>query len=154
MREPMRMLLRSAALSAAGCLALTGGHALSRMSSREVGAAADTARGVAEGDARAGGLAEKCAIYHARFGGTRARLIMVMHDDVANYVVMEVSKGSRVPPSVPIAWLRGAFGGAEASWLGEFASPESALARAALLCPESIRCRIGEENCGPRTPLF
>ena len=33
---------------------------------------------------------ERCALYHARFGGRRAQLIAVMQGSVRNYVVMEV----------------------------------------------------------------
>jgi len=144
--------LPAMAMLAAGFLALTATHALQQSWAREVGGAAQRGQSPATGDVPNGeAAARQCAIYHARFGGTRARLVMVMQADVANYVVIEVSKGSRVVPTVATAWLRGAFGGAEASWLGEFASPDGALAMAARLCPQSMRCRIGEENCGPGT---
>jgi hypothetical protein len=144
----VRSLLGAAAWIATGWLAITAGHALHQP--RALAVAPQPVRSGPAAAAFPGAAAQhRCAIYHARFGGTRAQLIAVIADDVANYVVMEVSSGTRLPRSVPSAWLSAAFGAAETSWLGEFASPESALRRAASLCPESMRCRIGEENCGP-----
>jgi hypothetical protein len=135
---------------AAGFLALTAMHALNGSSAREVVDAGRSGDRPAPGATTAvQGAARQCAIYHARFGGVRAWLVKVMRSDVANYIVMEVSQGRRVLPNVETAWLAGAFSGAEAFWLGEFASAERALARAADLCPRFMRCRIGEENCGP-----
>ena len=34
----------------------------------------------------------RCALYHARFGGRRAQLIRVMQGSVWNYVIIEVGK--------------------------------------------------------------
>jgi hypothetical protein len=147
----MRGVLGAAALLATACVALTAGHALHRADARV------TADDRAEPGARAAagsaepGEPQRCAIYHARFGGTRAELVKLIVGDVANYVVLEVSRGTRLPPTVPSAWLKAAFGAAEPSWLGEFASPDSALQRAVRLCPASTRCAVGEENCGPAT---
>jgi hypothetical protein len=148
----MRGVLAAAALLATACVALTAGHALHRADARvapddrvEPGSMPDAGGWAVEGEP------QRCAIYHARFGGTRAELVRLVVGDVANYVVLEVSRGTRLPPSVPSAWLRAAFGAAEPAWLGEFASPDSALQRAARLCPASTRCAVGEQNCGPAT---
>ena len=140
--------LHAQAMLAAGLLALTGAHALHLHWARAVSDAPLATPLPSREDASAGSV-RRCAIYHARFGGTRAWLARVVAADVANYIVMEVSKGSRVVPTVQFAWLHGAFGGAEALWLGEFASAERALAKAVRLCPQTMRCRIGEVNCGP-----
>jgi hypothetical protein len=142
-RKPMHL----AAMVAAGVVVLTGAHALRQSWAREAPRSPDVAATSEAAEAVDPG--RHCAIYHARFGGSRARLLKVMRGDVANYVVIEVSRGNRVVPSVQRAWLRGAYGDAEPVWLGEFASPDSALAKAARLCPDTARCRRGEPNCGP-----
>jgi hypothetical protein len=148
----MRGVLGAAALLVTACVALTAGHALHRADAR-VAPDDRAAPGAVPGDTgwAAEGEPQRCAIYHARFGGTRAELVRLVVGDVANYVVLEVSRGTRLPPTVPSAWLRAAFGAAEPSWLGEFASPDSALQRAVRLCPASTRCAVGEQNCGPAT---
>jgi hypothetical protein len=144
----MRSLLGAAAFLATGLLAITAGRVLYQP--RVLATAPRPGASVPAAAAFPGAAAQRrCAIYHARFGGTRAQLVVVIAVDVANYVVMEVASGARLPPSIPSAWLRAAFGAAETFWLGEFASPESALRRAASLCPESMRCLIGTPNCGP-----
>jgi hypothetical protein len=143
----MRARLGAAALMATAGVVFTAGHALHRPDTTDdrarLGPGADAVGSAA--------VPQRCAIYHARFGGTRAELVRLIVGDVANYVVLEVSRATRLPPTVPSAWLRAAFGAAEPFWLGEFASPDSALRRAARLCPESVRCAIGEANCGPAT---
>ena len=143
MLEPMRM----AALVAAGLVLMTGALALRERAERAAIRSdwrppGDRAEEAVDSDRR-------CSIYHARFGGTRARLVRIARGNVANYVVVEVSRGSRVLPSVQRAWLRAAFGEGEMVWLGEFAAPDTALSRAARLCPEAARCRPGEPDCGP-----
>jgi hypothetical protein len=146
----MRNVLTAAALAAVGALAFTLSHALVESWGRKGGRAKLPVPPRSEGELAAReGAARQCAIYHARFGGQRARLLKIMRADVANYVVIDVAQGRSRVPNTQIAWLRGAFGGADAAWLGEFTSAERALARAADLCPLTMRCRIGEESCGP-----
>jgi len=90
----------------------------------------------------------RCAIAHARFGGRRAQLIQVMQGEVPNYVVLEVGKRSPLAPFQRNDWLRAAYGSGEHTWLGEFSSAQAAMARAAKLCPPSLRCWPGEADCG------
>ena len=135
-----------AALLAGGLLALTGWVELTERARRPSADASQLARARPDETVDPGRL---CSIYHARFGGARARLVRILRGDVANYVVIDVSRGSRVLPSVQRAWLRSAFGEGETVWLGEFASAETALNRAARLCPEETRCERGAPDCGP-----
>jgi hypothetical protein len=92
---------------------------------------------------------ERCAINHARFGGSRAQMYKVIKDGVANYVVMEV--GSKRDPLMRFVrkdWLRVAYGeDAQQVWLGGFGSSDAALARAAELCPLQERCLPGDAGC-------
>jgi hypothetical protein len=138
--------LSIAALIAAGLVVLSGAHALRQ---GWVRGPARTITAAERPEMAQSGASAACAIYHARFGGSRSHLVKVVRGDVANFVVIEVSRGNRVVPSVQRAWLRGAYGEVEPVWLGEFASPDSALARAVRLCPDGSRCRRGEPNCGP-----
>jgi hypothetical protein len=94
-----------------------------------------------------------CALDYARFGGQRAQLIKAVRGTVANFVVLEVAGRDPLQRSQRIRWLRAAYGDAEHVWLGEFASPEAALARAAELCPPAWRCRETDAGCGRVTPL-
>jgi len=90
----------------------------------------------------------RCAISHARFGGRRAQLIMVMRGSVPNYVVVEVGRRSPLAPFQRNDWLRAAYGSGEHTWLGDFGSAQAAVARAARLCPPALRCWPGEADCG------
>jgi len=100
-------------------------------------------------EATAAGLG-RCALYHARFGGQRAQLIKVMNGSVRNYVVVEIGKRDPRMPSLRSNWLKSAYGEGEHTWLGEYASADTALAKAASLCPPSSRCWPGEADCGPK----
>jgi hypothetical protein len=91
----------------------------------------------------------RCAIYHARFGSRRAQLVRVMKGPVPNYIVMETGKRDPLARSLRSRWLHAAYGDAEPVWLGDFASAEAALSRAAQLCPPELRCWPGEPHCGP-----
>jgi hypothetical protein len=97
---------------------------------------------------------ERCALYHARFGGQRAQLVQVMRGGVANFVVMEVGKRDPLMRVQRSRWLNAAYGEAEHFWLGEFSSAEGALARAAQFCPPALRCWPGDADCGPKDQLF
>jgi hypothetical protein len=97
---------------------------------------------------------DRCALYHARFGGQRAQLVQVMQGGVANFVVMEIGKRDPLMRVQRSRWLNAAYGEAEHFWLGEFSSAEAALARAAQFCPPALRCWPGEANCGPKDQLF
>jgi hypothetical protein len=92
----------------------------------------------------------RCAIHRARFGGRRAHLVKVMKGGVPNYVVLEVGKRDPLLRLQRVDWLRAVYGGAEQTWLGEYGSAESALMRAARLCPAALRCWPGEPGCGPQ----
>lgn len=134
-----------AAIAAAGLLLLTLAVAYSQRG-REDGPRSprrDT-RSVDAAPATSG----RCAIAHARFGGRRAQLVMVMQGSVPNYVVVEVGRRSPLAPFQRNDWLHAAYGGGEHTWLGEFSSAEAAMAKAARLCPPSLRCWPGEADCG------
>jgi len=135
-----------AAIAVAGLLLLTAVHAVGRRgteaeqpSPRE---AANSREAMAAGSGR-------CALYHARFGGRRAQLIKVMRGSVSNYVVLEVGKRDPSMRSLRSNWLKANYGDAEHVWLGEYGSADSAVARAARLCPPASRCWPGEAGCGP-----
>jgi hypothetical protein len=110
------------------------------------------------GASRSGNAAEpaweRCAIYHARFGGQRAQLVRAMREGVANFVVLEMGKRDPVLRVQRTLWLRAAYGEVEHAWLGEFSSAEAAMARAALFCPPALRCWLGEAGCGPKDQLL
>jgi hypothetical protein len=95
-----------------------------------------------------------CAIYHARFGGNRARLVKLMRGQVLNYVVLEVPRRNPSMSSIQRNWLRAAYSEMEPVLLGEFNSVEAALAKAATLCEPSLRCRHDAPDCGPNDRPF
>jgi hypothetical protein len=92
----------------------------------------------------------RCALYHARFGGRRAQLILIPQGPVRNYVIIEVGKTDPVSHILRSTWLRAAYGEAEHVWLGEYGSAEAAIRSAARLCPASERCWVEESGCGPK----
>jgi hypothetical protein len=138
--------LAVAALLAAAALGLSALHALDQRWGRGLAVAPGPPPSE---EALTRNEVRRCSIYHARFGGTSARLAKLVRADVASYVVMEVSRGGHVVPGVQMAWLRGAFDGAEPVWVGHFTSTAGALARAASLCPQARRCETEEPACGP-----
>src|SRR5205814_736111 len=91
-----------------------------------------------------------CAHAHARFGGWRAQLSRVTKGSVRNYVVVEVGKRDPAMRSLRSNWLKANYGDAEHVWLGEYASAEAAMERAARLCLPDRRCWPGEADCGPQ----
>lgn len=95
-----------------------------------------------------------CAIYHARFGGNRAKLVKLLRGQVLNYVVLEVPRRDPSMTSIQRNWLRAAYSEMEPVVLGEFTSVEAALAKAAALCGPALRCRYGEPDCGPNEKPF
>jgi hypothetical protein len=139
--------LSVAALAAAGLVLLTGAYAFSHRAAKLEEPAPRS--GSSSGDEAAAVVTGRCAINHARFGGQRAQMFKVTKDGVANYVVMEV--GSRRDPLMRFIrndWLRMAYGeAAQRIWLGSFSSTDAALARAAELCPPSLRCLPGDAGC-------
>ena len=134
-----------AALAAAGLLLLTLAAAYSQRGKKDAPRSPDRDTRSVEVAPTASG---RCAIAHARFGGRRAQLIQVMQGEVPNYVVLEVGKRSPLAPFQRNDWLRAAYGSGEHTWLGEFSSAQAAIARAARLCPPSLRCWPGEADCG------
>jgi hypothetical protein len=137
--------LAIAAMVAAGLLALTlivayvgsdagGDRGFSREAVRSVEAVPETTN--------------RCAIFQARFGGSRADLVKVMRGSVANYVVLEVGKRDPLLRRQRSVWLRGAYGDGEQTWIGSFSSPDAAMTRAVGLCPAQLRCWPGDAACG------
>ena len=92
----------------------------------------------------------RCALYHARFGGRRAQLILIPQGAVRNYVIIEVGKTDPASRILRSTWLRAAYGEAEHVWLGEYGSAEAAIRSAARHCPASERCWAEESGCGPK----
>jgi hypothetical protein len=142
----MAKSLVTAALAAAGLVMLTGAVAVTQRLAKVEEAPRPAIRSSADAAAAA---TERCAINHARFGGSRAQMYKVSKDGVANYVVMEV--GSKRDPLMRFVrkdWLRVAYGeDAQHVWLGGFGSGDAALARAAELCPPHLRCLPGDAGC-------
>jgi hypothetical protein len=135
----------TAAVLAAGLVLLTGAYAYSQrgseaelLSPREV---AHSREAMVTGSGR-------CALYHARFGGQRAQLIVVTKGSVRTYIVMEVGKRDPTMRSLRSKWLKANYGDAEHVWLGEYGSADAALARAVRLCPPASRCWPGDTDCG------
>jgi hypothetical protein len=95
----------------------------------------------------------RCAIFQARFGGSRADLVKVMRGSVANYVVLEIGRRDPLLRRQRAVWLRGAYGDGEQAWIGSFSSPDAAMTRAVKLCPAHLRCWPGEAECGSRQAI-
>jgi hypothetical protein len=91
----------------------------------------------------------RCAISQARFGARGAQLVKVMKGSVPNYVVIETGKRDPLMRLQRSRWLRAAYGDGEQTWLGEFASAETAMTKATRLCPADLRCWPGDTDCGP-----
>ena len=143
---PGMIALKCVGLAALGLLALTAAHAVGERSNapeppsrREPGFAREAA---ATGP-------ERCRLYHARFDGGRAELLRVSTGDVYTYLVVELGKRDPAMRMVRRTWLRATYGEADRIWLGEFASAEAAMLRAALYCPAAQRCWPGESACAP-----
>ncbi|MBO0742660.1 MAG: hypothetical protein J2P51_14700, partial [Hyphomicrobiaceae bacterium] len=96
----------------------------------------------------------RCALYHARFGGRRAQLILITQGPVRNYVIIEVGRSDPASRILRSTWLRAAYGEAEHVWLGEYGSAEAAITSAARLCPASERCWADESGCGPKEDVL
>jgi hypothetical protein len=136
----------SIAAVAATCLVLlTCAYAANK---HDGGAEPPSPRDYAREDAAA--QSERCALYHARFGGRRALLFRIMRGSVPNYVVMEVGKRDPAMTSLRSTWLKAAYGDVEHVWLGEYASADAAMAKAESLCPPARRCWPNEAGCGPQ----
>jgi hypothetical protein len=95
----------------------------------------------------------RCAIFQARFGGSRADLVKVMRGDVANYVVLEMGRRDPLLRRQRVIWLRGAYGDGEQTWIGSFSSPDAAMMRAVKLCPVHLRCWPGDAQCGSKEDI-
>jgi len=135
------------ALGMLGLVALTAAHAIgTRDPQPEQPSRSEAA--YSSGVATTG--SDRCALYHARFGGRRAELIQVTQGGVRNYVVIEVGKRDPALRTLRSTWLRAAYGEGEHVWLGEWGSAEAAMLRAARLCPAAQRCWPGERDCGPK----
>ena len=63
--------------------------------------------------------------------------------------MVEVVKRDTSMRSLRSKLLKAIYGDDEHVWLGEYGSADSALARAARLCPPASRCWPGEAGCGP-----
>jgi hypothetical protein len=134
------------ALGLLALLVLTAAHAiLARDSANE-----QSRRAAVHAQEAAAVGSSRCALYHARFGGRRAQLILIMQGPVRNYVIIEVGKRDPTSRLLRSTWLRAAYGEAEQVWLGEYGSAAAAVTRAARLCPASERCWAEDSGCGPK----
>ena len=139
------------ALALLALVVLTAAHAIV---ARDGAARSPSRHTAAQSRQAAVATSNRCTLYHARFGGSRAQLILITLGSVRNYVIIEVGKrdpGLRILRST---WLQAAYGEAEHVWLGEYGSAEAAINSAARLCPESERCWTGESGCGPKEELM
>ena len=138
---------RTAAGLAAGVLMLlTWAHAASRPPAEARPSLRDVAFAREAGEVETAGT-ERCMLFHARFGGSRAQLVRVTRDGIRNYVVMDVGRRDPSLRSLRSRWLTATYGEAEHIWLGDFTSAEAALAAAAQLCPPARRCLPQESGC-------
>jgi hypothetical protein len=134
------------ALALLALLLLTAAHAILARDS----ANPPSRRAVVRAHEAAAAGSSRCTLYHARFGGRRAQLILIVQGPVRNYVIIEVGKRDPASRILRSTWLRAAYGEAEHIWLGEYGSAEAAGARAARLCPASERCWAEDSGCGPK----
>jgi hypothetical protein len=139
--------LAIAAAVTAGLLVLTLIFAYSRSDARDEG---QLSREAARSVEAVPETTNRCAIFQARFGGSRADLVKVMRGSVANYVVLEVGRRDPLLRRQRSVWLRGAYGDGEQTWIGSFSSPDAAMARAVGLCPAQLRCWPGDAECGSK----
>jgi hypothetical protein len=143
----LRKLRGAIALALLALVVLTAAHAIV---ARDRAAQPPSRHAAAQSRAAAAAGSSRCALYHARFGGRRAQLILVTQGPVRNYVIVEVGKRDPASRMLRSTWLRAAYGEAEHVWLGEYGSAEAAISSAARLCPASERCWAEESGCGPK----
>jgi len=135
------------ALALLALVLLTAVHAIV---ARDGAAQLPSRHTAAQWRAAAAAGSSRCTLYHARFGGRRAQLILITRGPVRNYVIVEVGKRDPASRILRSTWLRAAYGEAEHIWLGEFGSAEAAIRSAARLCPVSERCWAEDSGCGPK----
>ena len=87
-----------------------------------------------------------------RIGPGEIEDCLIRHPAVALAAV--VGKRDPAMRSLRSNWLSAMYGDGEHVWLGEYASADGALARAARLCPPASRCWPGDADCGPKTPTL
>jgi hypothetical protein len=135
------------ALAVLALVVLTAAHAIV---ARDRAAQLPSQHAAAQSREAAAAGSSRCALYHARFGGRRAQLILITQGPVRNYVIVEVGKRDPASHILRSTWLRAAYGEGEHVWLGEYGSAEAAIRSAARLCPASERCWPEERGCGPK----
>src|SRR5690349_9623288 len=96
-----------AAVVAAGLVLATFAHAVSRTTPQT--GPRSLRQMVHDREAETAGP-ERCALYHARFGGQRAQLVAVRKGSVRNYVVMEVGQRDPAMRSLRSNWLHANYG--------------------------------------------
>jgi hypothetical protein len=90
----------------------------------------------------------RCSIFHARFGGPRARLVKVVGDRTNHFVVLDMQRSNPAIARTQRNWLESRYGDAEVYEVGQFPTPEAALEKASELCPPHLRCWPGDAGCG------
>lgn len=77
---------------------------------------------------------QPCTIKRAPFGGTQTSLVKVMKGKVAHYIILDHPADNPFAPFLQRDWLEATYGEVQPVRMGEFATPEAAVLRAANLC--------------------
>jgi hypothetical protein len=76
-----------------------------------------------------------CTIKRAAFGGTtQTSLLKAMKGKVAHYIVLDHPQDNPMMPFWQRDWLEANYGPVKPAVVGEFSTPDAAIARAATLC--------------------
>jgi hypothetical protein len=75
-----------------------------------------------------------CTIRRAPFGGTQASLVKAMKGKVAHYIVLDHPQDNPMAPFHQHDWLQANYGAVQPVVMGQFATVEAAVMRAASLC--------------------
>jgi hypothetical protein len=75
-----------------------------------------------------------CTIRRAIFGGERAALIKVPKRSVQHYIVLDLPAGNPMMPFYQADWLAANYGKVTPTFMGEFATVDAAVRKAANLC--------------------
>jgi hypothetical protein len=80
------------------------------------------------------GSEQPCTIKRAPFGGTQTSLLKVMKGKVAHYVILDHPTDNPMAPFLQRDWLEATYGPVQPVVMGEFATEDAAVMRAASLC--------------------
>ena len=75
-----------------------------------------------------------CAIKRAVFGGERAALIKVPKRGVQHYIVLDLPTDNPMVPFYQADWLHANYGKVTPQFVGEFATVDAAVEKAAIHC--------------------